>query len=168
MKGQISYEFYFALSIFVIFTTYIIFQVMVASPNYVRQLQSQNTMLDAFRVSELLVDDNGYPVNWQSNPSLTRRLGLSDETRNVTNMLSAAKVNSFGSLCSSDYSRVKQLLGLGPSTQMIVSISNIATNSNMVACIPPQVVSKNTDIVSITRLAALNDGTYANITVTVW
>lgn len=168
MKGQFSYEFYFALSIFVIFVTYIAFQVIVATPNYTRQLQSQNTRLNAFRVSELLVNDNGYPINWQSNPPTANRLGLSDETKNVTNMLSVAKINAFSSICSSDYSRVRQLLGLDLNTQMIVGISNIVSNTNMASCTPPQVVSKSTETFSITRLAAVNDGTYANITVTVW
>ncbi|TAL47366.1 hypothetical protein EPN87_03090 [archaeon] len=168
MKGQMSYEFYFALSIFVIFTAYIIFQIMVISPNYVTQVQSQNIKLDAFRVSELLVDDNGYPINWDANPSLAKRVGLSDETKNITNMMSVSKVTAFGTLCSSNYNSLKQLLGLGTNTQFLVTISNIVNNQNMVTCAPSQVISRNTETAVITRIAALNDGTYANITVAVW
>lgn len=168
MRGQISFEFYFALFLFVIFATYVAFQVVIASPNYLTQLQTQNLRLEAFKVSELLVNDNGYPINWQTSSSSTKRLGLSDETQNVTNMISVAKISAFDSLCLSNYQTVKQLLDVYSNMQMIVGIDDISTNEVLVTCTPPQVVSKNTPTVTITRIVVLNDGTYGNVTVIIW
>jgi hypothetical protein len=166
MKAQISFEFYFALFIFVVFITFVAFQVVASSPNYLNQLQAQNIRLNVFRVSELLINDNGDPINWQS--SSVNRFGLSDETQNMTNMLSTSKITVFASLCSSKYDQVKQLLDIGSNMQMIVNIVDISTNTKLVTCIPPQTISKSTPTVTITRIVAFNDGTYGNVTVTLW
>ena len=170
MKGQLSFEFYFAFLIFVIFVAYIVFQIIVRNPNYAIQVGAQSIRLNAWRVSELLVNDNGEPMNWPTSLNPTKRLGLSDETANKTNMLSSEKIAAFISRCFSNYQETKDLLGLDTNAQMIVTISNIATNSPPMICTPQasEIISKGTEVVSITRIAAVNDGTYANITVTVW
>lgn len=102
MKAQISFvEFLTAMTIFLGAVTFITFQVSSFLPKYLNEVKSQRLMSEIFQISELLINDPGYPVDWYKLKfENVGKIGLSDETRNKTNLVSAVKLKSFFSNCS--------------------------------------------------------------------
>ncbi|MEM5852763.1 MAG: hypothetical protein QW228_00065 [Candidatus Aenigmatarchaeota archaeon] len=102
MKAQISFvEFLTAMTIFLGAVTFVAFQVSSFIPNYLNELKAQRLKSEIFQISELLINDPGYPIDWyKTSFDNVKKLGLSDETKNETNLISGIKMKSFFSNCS--------------------------------------------------------------------
>ena len=115
-KGQLAADFYVALIIFTGFLAYITFQLFQIVPASSSNLDTESARIEAYQLSELLVNDGGYPSDWHDTtkyPSVTdiKRIGLSDSTKDITNYLSSPKITRFKSLCS-NFNDIKALLDI--------------------------------------------------------
>ncbi len=170
MKGQISIDYYVALIIFIFFVVYFLFQISNLVPQFIGQMEEQRMRSEAYQLSELLVNDIGRPSNWNALvPSSTgqiERVGLSDQSRNKTNLVSAAKVAALNSLCASQgqqFLRTKLVTDL----QFSVFVVDRTDGSTDVDCEP---VTPNLRGFSVTtrRVVAFNDGRFGELTIQVW
>jgi len=109
MKGQISFvEYLAALTLFVISVTYIAFQLVSSVPSYLNEVNDERMRIDIYQISELLVNDPGNPINWYSSSPILR-MGLSNESSNVTNFLSLKKIQAFNTYCANGgYDNIKR------------------------------------------------------------
>lgn len=109
-------DFYAALIIFLALIAYITFQLFQTVPASSKNLKEEVIKIEAYQLSELLINDGGYPLDWYDAtkyPSITdiKRIGLSDSTKNITNFLSSQKITRFKTLCSS-FNNIKSLLDI--------------------------------------------------------
>jgi hypothetical protein len=167
MKAQVSFEYYLSLTLFVLFVAYIVFQVVATVPIYKRQMKSELLMSEAYQLSELLVNDEGEPPAWSSVPA-AKRIGLANRT-NATNLVSFEKIRALNNSCrtSEGYTNVSIKLGVDNFYQFNISILDLNSGQLLVACYPRPMISRET-VKTITRLAALDVGSYVSITVSMW
>ncbi|MEM5772694.1 MAG: hypothetical protein QXL86_00475 [Candidatus Aenigmatarchaeota archaeon] len=165
MKAQISFvEFITAMTIFIGAATYISFQVSSFMPNYINEVRSQRLRSEAFQISELLINDPGYPIDWYKGSfDNVKKIGLSDETKNKTNLISGIKLSSFFSNCS----RVREKLDVD--YNFLISFKNI-TGSITGNCIS-QTQAQRAINITIVRVVAYVEGNeirYGELMVQVW
>jgi hypothetical protein len=96
-----------------------------------------------------------------------KRIGLSDESMNKTNLLSTAKIQSFNNFCSTNYQLVANQLGITEDYQFEVFITDLTSNTLLASCSPPTRISRG-KVAEVTRIAALDSGSYVRIIVRVW
>lgn len=174
MKGQISFaEYLVATIVFLSFTAYFAFQLLYFFPTYLTQLREEEIRSEGYQISEILINDPGYPINWQnvvqSNPSAVQRVGLNDETQNLTNVISTSKLDTFYTQCQGNgYSNIKKWFGTSHDFSIIISLINV-TSGDVVSILPCQSPTPfvRTINVSIERFADINSTFYAGIIVQV-
>jgi hypothetical protein len=168
MKGQFTIDTYIILVLFVFFTTYLFFQVLGISPTYLSEMRYQRLQSEVYQVSELLLNDPGEPIDWHTNPGAAKRIGLSDQTQNKTNLLSLEKVIALANLCT-NYQDVANKLGI-TDYQFIISVVNLtAVPAQLpVICAPSGITVSKASVVSITRTVALGQNSYGQLTLQMW
>ncbi|HLC39564.1 MAG TPA: hypothetical protein VJJ76_01640 [archaeon] len=164
-KGQISFaEYLVAVVVFIAFIGYFSFQLVNFLPAYLGQIRNERVRGEAYQLSELLINDPGFPINWHVNIGATRRIGLSDETRNVTNLISESKIAQLRTQCSGSYANVKNWMGSENDFSISITIfnSNTGLPVSVYNCVPvnPSVRLINT---TIRRFAAINSTHFAEL-----
>jgi len=166
-SGLFNVEYLTVLTMFIMFSTYFTFRMMEQKPAYMREINAEIFRSESYRLSEMLVNDAGEPADWQTlvgtgGEGSIKRIGLSDESGNVTNLLSEAKLSKMKALCAADYANAKRLVGGGH------YFSLVRTGSSG---IPETICSPGVtgDVkASITRLVAFSGGDYGKIVVQMW
>lgn len=161
-KGLFNAEYIAVLVLFIGFSTYFTFRLMQQQPAYVAEVQKETFRSESYRLVEMLVDDAGSPANWESGGTVNR-VGLSDETKNVTNLVSDLKITRMEQMCvgALGYANVKALVG----AQHDFSIVRINSSSQL------ERVCNGTigDVkATITRLVAFTSGDYGKIVLQMW
>jgi hypothetical protein len=164
MKGQFGMEQLISLSIFIAFVAYFFFQFLSLRPTYLNEVKNERLRSEAYQISELLVNDPGYPVNWNANPSLTQRAGLSDETANKTNLLSLAKISAFDSQCASDYYKVKKWIGA--ENDFSIFLTDKSTGALKIGCYNKAIVSQGINV-TVRRIVAFGPS-YGELILQMW
>ena len=137
MKGQLTLEFMASFIIFIIFIIYIYSQFSSNVPLFIEEIGKENKRSKAFQISELILNDAGEPANW-NNPSSAKRIGLSYEGVNKTNLLSYDKIASLNTYCQSNYYSLKKKIGVEENfTIQFNSISSDGSRVNLLRCFPP-------------------------------
>jgi len=160
LKGQLTIQYLISFIFFVGLITYIYFAFSSNIPKFIENVEKEDTLSKAFQVSEILVNDPGYPANWEESfipPDQIKRLGLSDEHSNKTNLLLISKIKRFDSICDNDYTDIQKKLALNRSFSIF--LFNITGNGNReceLDCQPPS-PPKNPINVTIRRIVAFND-----------
>jgi len=152
--------------LFVMFAMYVVFQTISVTSVYRAEVRNRLIKTEAYQISELLVNDLGEPANWDTS-SEVKRIGLSDESMNRTNILSTNKIQAFNQSCSTDYQLVASKLGIVEEYQFEVFIVDLTSGALLASCSPPTRTSRGS-IAEVTRIAALDTESYAKITVRVW
>lgn len=165
MKGQLSFDFYIGLIVFVTFVAYLIFEVMKITPTYLDKMREQRLYAEAYQISELLINDQGEPINWNVVGG-TKRLGLSDSSRNVTNYISLSKAAAFNNICNSDYTTTKALLGIPDNYQFSVYLVSKVDSTVPISCKSPQAIGR-VRIVNMTRTVGFSSG-YGELILLLW
>jgi len=170
MKGQISFaEFLVSLLIFVGFTFYIYFQLISFMPAYLFQISSERMKIEAWQISELLVNDLGNPINWGDGsigPAQIKRVGLSDQNFNKTNYVSLTKANRLDVLCRNDYSQVKNWIDIDRQFSFLLLDKN--TGNVIIDCKPPSAYTPRINA-TMNRFVAFSTGTnIGELIVQVW
>lgn len=160
-------EYYVSLLVFVILAIYILFQIQVLTPQHLREIKTHTIKLDAFQVSELLINDGGEPNNWNIQPPADiKRIGLSSMTS--ANLLSAAKVTALDTQCKSS-GFVSLYNWLGMQNQFNLTISDTAgTLVDTQKYCPPLSKPNAPNTVVVTRVVTLDSGRQGNLTLTMW
>ena len=161
-KGLFNVEYLTVLIMFIIFSTYFTFRMMEQKPAYIAEVQREIFRAESYRLSEMLVDDAGEPANWRALAG-TKRIGLSDESKNVTNLVSEAKLLAMEQMCAgAGYAAVKRLVG----GQHDFSLVRIGSNGvPETVCWP----GATGDVkASITRFVAFSTGDYGKIVLQMW
>lgn len=165
MKAQISFvEFVTAITIFIGTAAYLSFQISSFLPNYLNEVKSQRLRSEAFQLSELLINDPGYPIDWyRVSFDNVRRVGLSDETKNKTNLISGLKLSSLFSNCS----RLREKLDVDYS--FLISFKNI-TGKITGTCISQAQPQRTINITMVRVVAYVEDNEikYGELMVQVW
>jgi hypothetical protein len=165
MKAQISFvEYLVAFVIFVTFVGYFSIQIMKFVPEYLNQIRDERIRSEAYQISEILIDDPGDPVNWNSFGDV-KRFGLSDETKNLTNVLSSNKVSSFGGGCTPGYDKIKELLS-SDFDFSITLIQKSPSETILINC-RPAVVAVRAINTTIRRTVSFGSG-YGELIVQMW
>lgn len=72
MKGQISFvEYLAALSVFIASIVFIAYQIINFVPAYLKAANDERIRINAYQISELLINDPGNPVDWEGRATLS-------------------------------------------------------------------------------------------------
>lgn len=162
LKGQLSLEYCISLILFILFVAYIVFQVLGISPQYLSELKNERIKSEAYQISELLINDLGEPLNWYA--STPKRIGLSSN-ENKTNLLSLEKITALQTVCQSDYESVRKLIDTD--NDFSITLTNLASGQKLIDCTSSTSRTIKTKA-SITRIIALTDNSFAELTVQMW
>ena len=119
-------------------------------------MKKQSLLVEAYQISEILVNDVGEPANWYSlQINQTKRIGLLNESINRTNVVSITKARVLDTICNSNYQIFKQLLDLKNDINLIAYIgSNVLAN-----CTHP--VGER--VAKINRIISFDNGSYGEL-----
>jgi hypothetical protein len=158
MKGQLSMEVIVGMVIFIIFVSYLFFQILRLRPIYIQQIKAEKIRAEAYQISELLINDPGEPINWDTVDDLHKinRTGLSDHSYNLTNLISWSKVEKLNSSCS-DYELVREKVGV-KDYQFSILVSRIDGGVPILCYPPPETVRISFVNFTIERVVGINVG----------
>lgn len=151
MKLQLSYEFYISLLIFITMILLISNQIISYRNSYFREIRKDLLMTEAYKLSQILVSDEGEPKNWETNIDIAKRVGLLKSGSLKTNLLSYNKVYQFNNLCRNNYESLKKLLDFEYDFSVIL-ITN--QGDYLIDCVR----SFGEEVFKIERIVALDDG----------
>lgn len=168
-KGQLSADFYAALVIFLGILGYITFQLFQTVPASSSNLEEESIRIEAYQISELLVNDGGHPIDWTVKPlAEIRRLGLSDSVENITNYLSRAKIDQLKQICITDgnYQAVKDKLDMQDEVS-ITFVDHTSPTDTIWTCKSPIPTNKEISF-NVSRTVAIGGTSFGEIIVEVW
>ncbi len=167
-KGQLSADFYVALLVFIGVITYITFQLFQITPTNANDLKEESLRIEAYQISEILINDAGHPSNWETLPTASvNRIGLSDAAAGKTNFVSQVKSDKLNTICSTDgYSVVKNKLDIAD--EMSITFTKHSNPSDVTwKCESPTPINKKTSS-SIMRTVSIDGTGFGELTVEVW
>lgn len=165
MKAQLSFDYYFSLVIFSLFVATLFFRLLTFFPFYSQEVTNQQLRSEAYQVSEILINYAGYPGNWYTDVPNAKVLGLSDETKNKTHLLSKNKITAFDSLCSSNYNKVTELLAIGDGFSAVLLNQTTNPPAEIMRCLPAEISVKSR--AEVKRIVSIGSS-YGELTVQVW
>jgi len=171
MKAQISFvEYLVAFSVFVTFVAYIFFRLVNFMPIYREEIKDELIRSETYQISELLINDPGDPVNWNSligvSENQIKRIGLSDSSKSKTNFLSVDKINALRAKCPVGGYGNELKNWIDTEYQFSLILTDKTGGVPPLDCHPPQVISKRIKA-SIRRVVAFDSG-YGELVLQVW
>ncbi|MFH7880784.1 MAG: hypothetical protein QXI09_02125 [Candidatus Aenigmatarchaeota archaeon] len=150
MDLQASYEFYIVFFVFLIIISYIISYILSFRNIYLKEIKKEILFGEAYKISQILVNDVGEPENWHLNIDNAKRIGLLSSS-NYFNHLSLSKINVFNLNCRNNYNLIKNLIG----TELDFSIRLVSNDGNvLIDCIRPF----GEEVIEIDRIVSFDDG----------
>ncbi|MBI2546962.1 MAG: hypothetical protein HYW23_00765 [Candidatus Aenigmarchaeota archaeon] len=168
-KGQLSADFYVALIIFIGFLSYVTFQMFQTVPANANTLKDESLRIDAYQISELLINDGGQPNDWNARQiSDVQRIGLSDASRNLTNLISRAKLDQLKNICvtGGDFQSIAQKLDI-KNTTSITFIEHATHNDIIWICKSPVTTNKKTSF-NVSRTVSIDGTSFGELVVEAW
>lgn len=126
LKSQVPVDFLLSLVIFIVSLLIISHSLMLNLFENREDREREKFLLIGFTISELLIYDRGYPIDW-NNIYNARRLGFADDFYK----LSRDKILAINNCNTDDYNRIKYLLSI-PS-EMDIEIIIKKTNEEILA-----------------------------------
>jgi hypothetical protein len=166
MKGQFTWDYVVSIITFITLVSYISLQIIGNIPNMLNAIRNEFLRSEAYQLSELLINDPGQPPNWNS--TNVERIGLSNESLNITNYISASKISHLRTICNNNYGNLVKLLGIDVSKYNISITIFDKTNDQLLVNCMPQIVILRAINVTIKRYAAIDNGNYAEIILQAW
>lgn len=172
MKGQISIDYYIALIIFIFFVVYFLFQISNLVPNFLGQMEEQRMRSEAYQISELLVNDIGSPPDWNTlvpdKTAQIKRIGLSDQTRNKTNLLSSPKIKALDGICLNETLGQHFLRSaIDTDLQFSVFLINKSSGGAEFSCQPAASNLRGFSVIT-KRVVAFDNGNFGELTLQLW
>jgi outer membrane murein-binding lipoprotein Lpp len=162
MRGQISIEYLIALSIFIGLISYIYLKYVGNISPFIEDVIKEEKRAEAFQIANILVNDPGEPVNWNTNSPI--RVGLANESTNMTNWITRAKVNALSTQCS----KLNNLLSIERPFNVLIFDVNPSNGIRtlLASCISP-VLRIDQINATVRRYAVYDGGKIAEIIVQV-
>lgn len=139
MKGQTWIEYFLSITVYVLAALYVFFQITLVLPANINAVHTQRLNIEAYQLSEILINDAGEPENWNTlADDEIVRIGLLDQTQNKTNLISFDKIVRLNTICSSagGYDLVRSKLG-ETELSIFISFINRQTGAVVLTCAPP-------------------------------
>ena len=160
LKAQLTVEYLASFITFIGLIIFIYFTYSGNIPGFIEEVKKEDVCSKAYQLSEILVNDPGHPTNWdQLAVSGIKRIGLSDENSNKTNLISWDKVVELDNQCG-NFDDIKRWLGLNKSFSILVFRINEATGQRITPplceCSSPELV-KTAINTTVRRITALNN-----------
>lgn len=165
MKAQLSFDFYFSIVVFIIFVSSLFFKLITFFPLYSEEITSQRLRSEAFQLSEILVDNVGYPGNWHTDAANAKLLGLLDETKNKTNLVSLSKITALKNLCQSDFNKVLQIMDVSDGFSVLLAKRSVDPPQELLGCLPADTTGRGR--AEVKRIVAFGPD-FGELTVQVW
>jgi hypothetical protein len=163
MRGQISIEYMIALGIFIGLVFYIYFQYINNISPFLEDVLKEEKRAEAFQISAVLLNDPGEPSNWDTSGNV-KRLGLANESSNMSNWIKRSKIDGMSSWCSS----INKLLAIERPFNVMVFDINLSTGARTQLAICRSPVLRIDQInATVRRYAVYDDGKIAEIIVQV-
>lgn len=155
--------YYASIAVFVIVLGYLSLQLFQVVPANTNLLKVEAIRIDAYQISEILVNDGGSPNDWNTKQiNQIQRLGLLDTTQNKTNLLSSQKIAQFKTICNNNFNDVKNLLDI--QNDFSISFVNYLTSDKWVC----KSNGKSSTSFNITRIVSIDGNALGEVTVQVW
>lgn len=167
-KGQLSADFYIALVVFLGFLAFITFQLFQIVPASSANVKEESIRIEAYQISELLVNDAGHPLDWETQLSEEiKRIGLSDPEKNANNYLLREKINRLNVICSTPtgYEDVKNILDVHD--EMSITFIEHADTDVTWICESTAPTNKKTAF-GVSRTVSIDGTSFGEIIVEVW
>jgi len=148
MKGMLDIEFIVSVFVFMIAVSFVLLTLTGSLPKMHQETLSQDIQSKAFQVSEMLVGNEGWPYDWNSNVASATRVGLTNGTKY---RIDSQKIQALASLCAADYSRAKALMGIDFHNDVAINMDAIDSPSSF-ECMPGATSTVRSSA-SVTRLA---------------
>ena len=172
-KGQLSLDFYIALIIFLGFLAYLAFQLFQTVPEASENVREESIRIEAYQISELLVNDGGDPNDWYDTvkyPNIAdfNRIGLSNSIKDITNYLSRQKIDRLEKICVTDgnYQAVKDKLDVQNEMSITFVEHTLPTDTTWI-CKSSTLTNKKTAF-NVSRTVSVDGTAFAEIIVEVW
>ena len=153
LKAQLTIEYLASFITFIGLIIFIYFTYSGNIPGFIEEVKKEDVRSKAYQLSEMLVNDPGEPINWDDVGP--KRIGLSDEISNKTNLISLDKVRELEQRCS-NFENIKKWLGLNKSFSIYVfNISqNNGKRNRLCECISTELITTaiNTTVRRVTIL----------------
>lgn len=150
-KGQISsVDALVASVVFALLLAFMVFFWFLNLENVEKIEERSRLETSALMITDMLLKGDGYPENWENDPSSAETLGLAVSDYDH-NMISRTKLENFTSM---DYNQTKELLGLDETVDYSFVVEDFGSNRLYVS--GDQDVSEN-KVVSIVRFAVLSE-----------
>ena len=122
----------------------------------------ENIRSEAYQLSELLLNDAGEPASW-NDPDSAKRIGLSYEGMNRSNLLSYNKITNLNSFCNGNYNEFLKKINFNkPFSVKLNEINSDGTRTNILNCAPP-VLEKTKVNATVRRVTSYYDGSEIKI-----
>ena len=158
VKGQLTLEYLISFLVFIGLITYIYFSYSANIPMYMKEVTKEDTRSKAYQLSEILVNDIGKPANWDDlSLGEIKRVGLSDEHYNKTNLISRSKIDKLGSLCS-DFKNIQEKLAIDQLFSVyILDVNPNTGNRQQILSCSPLTFPKKVINATVKRITAYNE-----------
>ncbi|MBU5537045.1 MAG: hypothetical protein QW818_00215 [Candidatus Aenigmatarchaeota archaeon] len=165
-KAQLAFDFYVSLLVFIGILGYLTFQLFQIIPASSGNLKEESLRIEAYQISELLINDGGHPIDWHTVGDISniKRIGLSDSNKNITNFLLRGKIDRFKTICNNNFNNIKNLLDI--KDEINVTIIEHGPNVDVSSCASNQ--AKKVSF-SVSRTVLISGTSYpTEIIVEVW
>jgi hypothetical protein len=168
---MVEIEFILSVLVFVVSISFVTLVIVGNIPLLHNTATGENAKAMSFQYSEMLVLDEGYPMNWSDgNFAQVVRMGFSTGQRHVVD---GAKISKMSVYCNdplTGYTAVKANLGFGNDRDVVIEASRLNGSalfgSSVQVCGPP-LESRARQQFHTNRLAVLPSGEIVKIRVTV-
>lgn len=161
MKGQLTIQYLASFIFFIGLIIYIYFSYSANIPRFIEEVEKENVRSKAYQLSEILVNDPGYPVDWNKAETDSLRIGFSDHNVNKTNLILLSKVYEFQNEfdCTNGFDKVQKCLALDkPFSFYIFNVTDDGEREPLLECVP-SMFPMTTINATIKRITAFNDTT---------
>ena len=163
LKGQLTIQYLASFIFFIGLIIYIYFAYSANLPAFVEEVRKEDVRSKAYQLSEILINDPGEPINWQDCMTLEckKRIGLSDENSNKTNLISEIKADELQLTCrppTGSFEDIQQKLALDkPFSIHIFKINQDTGERTLISeCNPPD-FPKTSINATVKRITVLNN-----------
>jgi hypothetical protein len=141
-------------------------------PVYLNEIRNERIRSESYQISEILTNDPGKPLRWYADTNDVTRVGLSDETKNKTNVLSLVKINTFDSECKKNsyngYYNIKKWLASDYDLSITLIDKTYSSEGNvLINCHPPAPTAVRAINTTVRRIVSFDSG-YGELIIQMW
>ncbi|MFA4819996.1 MAG: hypothetical protein WC613_03505 [Candidatus Aenigmatarchaeota archaeon] len=155
MKGVVEIEFVISVFVFITTVSFVTGIVISNLPVFHSASTSETLKSKSWQYSEMLLFDEGAPLDWQLPDKDIKRIGLSTGSRYF---LDESKIIKLYDLCSVGYAAVKDKLGVDTRNDIVIEVSYLDGSpvaSSVTVC-GPNVITQIRPSFQTVRLGVLN------------